>query len=433
MVARKAIAIVDGKPQQLPAGDQLDGVEPAVTAGDSAQYYRGDKTWANLAEAVRGVVLTGLSTATNAVIAATDTILQALGKLQAQINNRQPLSDALTSIAGLSTSANQLPYATGVNTYNLTSLTVFGRSLIDDADASAARATLSLGTSATRDATTSASDTTSERLWRTNDLVKQSSALDTGSGKVLINGAYGFGAPVIATDMDTVSGQPSAFYSTTSATTFTPPAGLDKNGSLVNQIRAAAGASAQAYQTFLHTTSGRFFYRAAVANAWIGVATNNGWREFWHDQNFDPTLKANLASPSLTGTPTAPTAALFTDTTQLANMAALLALVRVRNTGVESSSSTAYTLVLADAGKWKRMTSASAVTVTVPPNSSVAFPVGTCIDIERNGAGSVTIAAGAGVTLRTSETLVIAKQYGVATIKKVATDEWVVVGYMSIA
>jgi hypothetical protein len=62
------------------------GAEPAITSGTTAQFWRGDKSWQDLAAAVRAVVITGLSTATNAAIAATDSILVALGKLQAQIN-----------------------------------------------------------------------------------------------------------------------------------------------------------------------------------------------------------------------------------------------------------------------------------------------------------------------------------------------------------
>jgi hypothetical protein len=48
----------------------------------------------------------------------------------------------LTSIAGLNTSADKMIYTTGSDSYTITSLTSFGRSLIDDADASAARTTL---------------------------------------------------------------------------------------------------------------------------------------------------------------------------------------------------------------------------------------------------------------------------------------------------
>jgi hypothetical protein len=61
------------------------GAEPAFGAGTTSQYRRGDKSWADFSAAVRAAVLTGLSTATNAVITATDTVLSAMGKLQAQI------------------------------------------------------------------------------------------------------------------------------------------------------------------------------------------------------------------------------------------------------------------------------------------------------------------------------------------------------------
>ena len=64
----------------------LDGKEPTVAAGAVAQYRRGDKTWQDFASDVRAAALTGLSTATNAAIAAADTVLVALGKLQAQIS-----------------------------------------------------------------------------------------------------------------------------------------------------------------------------------------------------------------------------------------------------------------------------------------------------------------------------------------------------------
>lgn len=66
--------------------------EPTIAAGTTAQYWRGNKTWQDLFTQVRAATLTGLSTATNAVITAADTVLSALGKLQKQI------SDNLTTL-----------------------------------------------------------------------------------------------------------------------------------------------------------------------------------------------------------------------------------------------------------------------------------------------------------------------------------------------
>lgn len=88
-----------------------------------------------------------------------------------------------------------------------------------------------------------------------------------------------------------------------------------------------------------------------------------------------------------------------------------------------------YTLVLADAGKVVEQNVAGGNNLTVPPNSSVAFPVGTMIEIFQYGAGQTTIVAGAGVTLRSpSAKLKLTGQYSSATLRKIATDEWAVAG-----
>jgi len=67
--------------------------------------------------------------------------------------NVQAYDAGLNSIAGLTTSADQIIYTTGSDTYAVSSITSFGRSLIDDADAATARTTLGLGTAATSDST----------------------------------------------------------------------------------------------------------------------------------------------------------------------------------------------------------------------------------------------------------------------------------------
>lgn len=96
---------------------------------------------------------------------------------------------------------------------------------------------------------------------------------------------------------------------------------------------------------------------------------------------------------------------------------------------IDSTQTTSFTLALAQKGKVIPVSSGSAVTATIPPNSSVAFPVGAWVEIDRMGAGSVTIAAGAGVTIRNAGTaLTLRVQYSTAMLRKIATDEWLLVG-----
>tara|TARA_R110000851_G_scaffold76476_1_gene168345 strand:+ start:396 stop:962 length:567 start_codon:yes stop_codon:yes gene_type:complete len=91
---------------------------------------------------------------------------------------------------------------------------------------------------------------------------------------------------------------------------------------------------------------------------------------------------------------------------------------------INDQTGTTYTLVLADDGKYVRLNNGSAITMTIPANSSVAFPIGTQIAIRQVGAGQVTLAAAGGVTVNTAETLLIRGQKSSAAIIKVATDEW---------
>lgn len=98
---------------------------------------------------------------------------------------------------------------------------------------------------------------------------------------------------------------------------------------------------------------------------------------------------------------------------------------------INAQTGTTYTLVLADTGKIVSCSNAAAITLTVPTNASVAFPTGTQIIIYQAGAGQITI-SGAGVTFRSNGTkLKLTGQYAVATLIKIATDEWIVAGNVS--
>ena len=101
----------------------------------------------------------------------------------------------------------------------------------------------------------------------------------------------------------------------------------------------------------------------------------------------------------------------------------------VGNQAVQNVQTDSYTLVIGDAGKMIVMNKASANNLTVPPNSSVAFPTNTRIDIIQYGAGQTTVVAGSGVTIRSSGSkLKLTGQYSGASLWKYDTNEWVLVG-----
>ena len=105
------------------------------------------------------------------------------------------------------------------------------------------------------------------------------------------------------------------------------------------------------------------------------------------------------------------------------------------NLGINAQTGTTYTFVLADDGKFVTASNASAITVTIPPISSEAYPVGAQLNIVQKGAGQVTFAQGAGVTIRSTGTTATAPklrvQYSSATAVHEGSDIWYVVGDIS--
>ncbi len=99
---------------------------------------------------------------------------------------------------------------------------------------------------------------------------------------------------------------------------------------------------------------------------------------------------------------------------------------------LNEQSGATYTFALTDGGKLVSATNASMATLTIPPNSSVAFPTGTAIAVVSYGATTCTVAEGAGVTLNSTggagADVVIDGQYAGVTLYKVATDTWLAIG-----
>jgi hypothetical protein len=355
----------------------------------------------------------------------------------------QPSDADLTAIAALST-------------------TSFGRGLLALADAAAGRTALGLGSAATSDASVfqaADSDLTAIAALTTTSYGRAFLALaDAAAARTAL--ALGTAALSASGDFQPIDSDLTAIAALTT-TTFGRSLLTQADAAAVRTaIGAAASGGSVAASSVTFTAGGTIASTDAQA-AIAEVATDAIAREALLAPLASPALtgsptaptqtaadnstkiattayadaiaalKANLASPTFTGTPAAPTASARTGTTQLATTA----YVDSADTTVTANTqTTSYTLVLGDAGKTIEMNSASATVVTIPPNSSVAFPVGTVIEICRIGAGSVTITDGSGVTIpnrleaagTTSRT--IANQWSAATLRKRATDVWVLIG-----
>jgi len=100
----------------------------------------------------------------------------------------------------------------------------------------------------------------------------------------------------------------------------------------------------------------------------------------------------------------------------------------VAQSTLNAQTGTSYTTVLADASKLITLNNGSAIHLQYQANSSVAYPVGTKIDLAQIGAGQVTVAGAGGVTVNSTPTLKFRAQYSAATCIKTATDTWLLVG-----
>jgi hypothetical protein len=104
------------------------------------------------------------------------------------------------------------------------------------------------------------------------------------------------------------------------------------------------------------------------------------------------------------------------------------------NLSINTNTATTYTFVLTDNGKLVTSSNASAQTLSIPTNASVAFPIGTQINVIQIGAGQVTVNAvtsGTTTVLSNAATAAAPKtrnQYAALTAIKVATDTWYVIG-----
>lgn len=102
--------------------------------------------------------------------------------------------------------------------------------------------------------------------------------------------------------------------------------------------------------------------------------------------------------------------------------------LRGKRPSATTFSGTTGTLALGDAQYFQICNNASPQTITVPANGDVAFPINTEIDFFQQGAGQVIFEAAVGVTIQAYIGLKLAGQYAAATLKKIDTNTWVLIG-----
>lgn len=390
------------------------GTTDALAEGSTNLYFSEHR--------VRNTVLTGLSLLSSAAITAADTVLSALGKLQAQLGLKAPLDspaftgnptaptaaadDNDTSIAttafvraamalfGLGSSSapvlqdfNSPPTETGV--YQVTGDTLNAPAGIT-AGSSCINIRIYGGSHGFQLAVSRDQDIVKLRrrnsntlpawqeIWLTGNLIKQTTPTDTTAGALMAVGAFGLGAAALPVN----TGGDLDAHLTSGFLSFNQPAvggpGFSY-GSLLTQARIPS----EATQIAASVTTDQLKWRRRVGSAW------RPWLELFHTGNFDPATKQDKS--------------------------------------VFVTTATSRTLALADAWNYLRPNTTGAITLTVPTNAAVAFEIGTEITIR--ALGNITLAAASGVTLYAPSggTLSMTAHMTV-TLKKVGANLWDVIG-----
>lgn len=211
---------------------------------------------------------------------------------------------------------------------------------------------------------------------------------------------------------------------------------------VVTQVQVRRGTATQWTSANPTLASGEWGYETDTGKVKIGNGST-AWNSLGYTGTGD--IEGVTASTGLTGGGTSGTVTLSIDSTvvtltgtqTLTNKTAT-GLIYTQTILTPSFSANAYTLVLGDQGDILLASNgATAGTINIPTNGSVAFPIGTQITIIQTGSGQLTIQATTPATTTiastgaTSTAPKLRTQNSSATLIKTGTDTWYVVGDIS--
>lgn len=209
---------------------------------------------------------------------------------------------------------------------------------------------------------------------------------------------------------------------------------------VVTQIQVRRGTAAQWTSTNPTLAAGEFGFETDTNKIKCGTGSTT-WNSLSYIGN-EGDITGVTAGTGLSGGGSSGTVTVSIDTSVTADLSTAQTLTNKTLTDPKinlafDAETASYTAVLANNGQVVTMSNASANTFSIPTNASVAFPIGTQINVLQIGAGQTTIQAvtsGTTSVLSTGATAAAPKlrvQYSMATCIKAATDTWYVVGDIS--
>ena len=207
---------------------------------------------------------------------------------------------------------------------------------------------------------------------------------------------------------------------------------------VVTQIQIRRGTAAQWTSANPTLAAGEFGYESDTGKAKIGNGSSAWTALSYAISGAAGTVTSITAGTGLSGGTITSTGTIAIDTATTVDLTTAQTLSNKTltdpkiNLAINAQTGTTYTFVLADNGKVVTASNASAITITIPPASSVAYATGAQLNVIQKGAGQVTFAQGSGVTIRSTGATATAPklraQYSSATCIYEGSDVWYVVG-----